>query len=101
MSPAPSLHFELYAKSQFDSYTLEDIRESMLESAYTSSPDWALCSYGNEYVLCALAENEKGHVGEMYVSEPISFTREQTSNAAIFVELYKEYVEPKAMILGK
>lgn len=101
MSPAPSLHFELYAKSQFDSYTLEDIRESMLESAYTSSPDWALCSYGNEYVLCALAENEKGHVGEMYVSEPISFTREQTSDAAIFVELYKEYVEPKAMILGK
>ncbi|MBQ5595089.1 MAG: hypothetical protein IIU78_05210, partial [Alistipes sp.] len=78
-----------------------DIRDSMLEYAYTSSPDWALCSYGNEYVLCALAEDENGFVGEMYVSEPIMFTREQTSNAAIFVELYKEYVTPKALIFRK
>ena len=98
---APSLHFELYTKSQYDSYTHEDIRDSMLEYAYTSSPDWALCSYGNEYVLCALAEDENGFVGEMYVSEPIMFTREQTSNAAIFVELYKEYVTPKALIFRK
>ena len=100
-SAAPSLHFELYAKSQYDSYTHEDIRESMLEYAYTSSPDWALCSYGNEYILCALAEDENGYVGDMYVSEPIMFTREQTSNAAIFVELYKEYVGPKALIFRK
>lgn len=97
-SAAPSLHFELYTKSQYDSYTHEDIRESMLEYAYTSSPDWALCSYGNEYILCALAEDENGFVGDMYVSEPIVFTREQTSDAAIFVELYKEYVTPKALI---
>ena len=43
--------------------------------------------------MCGLAEDENGYVGEMYVSEPISFTSEQTSDAAIFVELYKEYVE--------
>ncbi|MBO5832014.1 MAG: BACON domain-containing protein [Alistipes sp.] len=92
LAPAPTLHFELYAKSQYDSYTHEDIRESLLEYAYTSSPDWALCSYGNEYILCGLAEDENGFVGEMYVSEPIRFTEEQTSDARIFVELYKEYV---------
>ena len=90
---APTLHYELYAKSQYDSYTHEEIRESLLEYAYTSSPDWALCIYGNEYVLCALAEDENGYVGEMFISEPISFTKEQTSDAAIFVELYKEWVE--------
>ena len=93
LMPSPTLHFELYAKSQYDSYTHKEIRESLLEYAYTSSPDWALCSYGNEYVLCGLAEDENGYVGEMYVSEPISFSREQTSDAAIFVELYKEWVE--------
>ena len=92
LAPAPTLHFELYAKSQYDSYTHEDIRESLLEYAYTSSPDWALCSYGNEYILCGLAEDENGFVGEMYVSEPIRFTEEQTSDAHIFVELYQEYV---------
>ena len=101
LSPAPSLHFELYAKSQYDSYTHEDIRESMLEYAYTSSPDWALCMYGNEYILCALAEDENGYVGDMYVSEPIIFTREDTSNAEIFVELYREYTTPNAMIFRK
>ena len=93
LSSAPTLHYELYAKSQYDSYTHEEIRESLLEYAYTSSPDWALCIYGNEYVLCALAEDENGYVGEMFISEPISFTKEQTSDAAIFVELYKEWVE--------
>ncbi len=92
LAAAPTLHFELYAKSQYDSYTHEDIRESLLEYAYTSSPDWALCSYGNEYILCGLAEDENGFVGEMYVSEPIRFTKEQTSDARIFVELYQEYV---------
>jgi hypothetical protein len=91
LTDAPTLHYELYAKSQYDSYTHEEIRESLLEYAYTSSPDWALCSYGNEYVLCGLAEDENGFVGEMYVSEPIMFTKEQTSDAAIFVELYKEW----------
>jgi hypothetical protein len=92
LTPAPTLHYELYAKSQYESYTHEEIRQSMLEYAYTSSPDWALCSYGNEYILCGLAEDENGFVGEMYVSEPIVFTKEQISDAAIFVELYKEYV---------
>lgn len=92
ITPAPTLHYELYAKSQYDSYTHDEIRESLLEYAYTSSPDWALCTYGNEYVLCGLAEDENGYVGEMFVSEPIHFTKEQTSDAAIFVELYKDYV---------
>lgn len=101
LEPSPSLHFELYAKHQYDEYSHEEIRESMLEYAYTSSPDWALCTYGNEYVLCALAEDENGYVGEMYVSEPIRFTSDQTSDAAVFVELYKEYVTPKALIFGK
>ena len=101
LESSPSLHFELYAKHQYDEYSHEEIRESMLEYAYTSSPDWALCTYGNEYVLCALAEDESGYVGEMYVSEPICFTREQTADAALFVELYKEYVTPKALIFGK
>ena len=91
LMPSPTLHFELYTKSQFDSYNLEDIRNSLLEYAYTSSPDWALCTYGNEYVLCGLAEDENGYVGEMYVSDTICFTKEQTSDAAIFVELYKQW----------
>lgn len=95
LDPAPTLHYELYAKSQYDSYTHEDIRNSLLEYAYTSSPDWALCTYDNEYILCGLAEDEHGYVGEMFVSEPITFSSEQTSDAAIFVELYKEYVEPR------
>lgn len=91
LTDAPTLHYELYAKSQYDSYTHEEIRESLLEYAYTSSPDWALCTYGNEYILCGLAEDENGFVGEMFVSEPICFTKEQTSDASIFVELYKEW----------
>ena len=88
---APTLHFELYTKSQYDSYTHEDILESILEYAYTSSPDWALCTYDREYVLCGVAEDENGYVGEMYVSEPISFSREQVGDAQEFVELYKEW----------
>lgn len=92
LTPSSTLHYELYAKSQYDSYTHEEIRASLLEYAYTSSPDWALCNYGNEYVLCGLAEDENGYVGEMFVSEPIMFTKEQTSDAAIFVKLYEEYV---------
>lgn len=92
LTPAPTLHYELYTKEQYDSYTHEDIRQSMLEYAYTSSPDWALCFYGTEYVLCGLAEDENGYVGPMYVSDPILFTKEQVSDAEVFVELYKEYV---------
>ena len=88
---APTLHFELYTKSQYDSYTHEEILESILEYAYTSSPDWALCTYDREYVLCGVAEDENGYVGEMYVSEPISFSREQVGDAQEFVELYKEW----------
>lgn len=91
LMPAPALHFELYAKSQYDSYTHEDILESILEYAYTSSPDWALCTYDREYVLCGVAEDENGYVGEMYISEPISFSREQVGDAQEFVELYKEW----------
>ena len=101
LTTAPSLHFELYAKRQYDSYTHEEIRESMLEYAYTSSPDWALCTYGNEYILCALAEDENGYVGDMYVSEPIKFTHDDISDAEIFVELYREYTTPNAMIFRK
>lgn len=92
LTPSTTLHYELYAKSQYDSYTHEEIRASLLEYAYTSSPDWALCNYGNEYVLCGLAEDENGYVGEMFVSEPIMFTKEQTSDATIFVKLYEDYV---------
>ena len=92
LTPSPTLHYELYAKSQYDSYTHEEICASLLEYAYTSSPDWALCNYGNEYVLCGLAEDENGYVGEMFVSEPIMFTKEQTSDATIFVKLYEDYV---------
>lgn len=92
LTPSPTLHYELYAKSQYDSYTHEEIRASLLEYAYTSSPDWALCNYGNEYVLCGLAEDENGYVGEMFVSEPIMFTKKQTSDATIFVKLYEDYV---------
>ena len=88
---APTLHFELYTKSQYDSYTHEEILESILEYAYTSSPDWALCTYDREYVLCGVAEDENGYVGEMYISEPISFSREQVGDAQEFVELYKEW----------
>jgi hypothetical protein len=43
-------------------------------------------------VLCGLAEDENGYVGPMYVSDPILFTKEQVSDAEVFVELYKEYV---------
>ena len=68
-------------------------RGSKKNTPYAAQMAWALCSYGNEYVLCGLAEDENGYVGEMFVSEPISFSKEQTSNAEIFVELYKEWVD--------
>lgn len=89
--PSPTLHFDVFARSTYEEYGVEAIRESLLEYSYTSSPDWALCSYGNEYVVCGMAEDEAGYVGEMFISEPISFSYEQRSDATIFVELYKEY----------
>ena len=75
-----------------DEYGEDDIRESLLEYSYTSSPDWALCAYGNEYVVCGLAEDENGFVGELFISEPIKYTEANTSAAEEFVELYGDYV---------
>lgn len=90
--PSPTLHFDIFPRSVVEEHGLEAIRESLLDYSYTSSPDWALCTYGNEYVVCGLAEDSAGYVGEMYVSEPVIFSREQTSDASEFVELYKDYV---------
>jgi hypothetical protein len=39
-----------------------------------------------------MAEDENGFVGEMFISEPISFERTDVGDASIFVELYKEWV---------
>ena len=92
LTPSPALHFDIFRKDIVEEYDIEDIKQSLLEYSYTSSPDWGLCSYGNEYVICGFAEDESGYIGELYISEPISFTREQTEDAAIFIELYKEYI---------
>lgn len=92
-SPSPALHFDIFRSNVLEEYSEAEIRESLLEYSYSSSPDWALCSYGNEYVICALAEDENGYVGELYISEPISFDRGDVSDARDFVELYKDYVE--------
>lgn len=90
-TPSPTLHFDIYPAYYVDEYSEEDIRESLLEYSYTSSPDWALCTYGNEYVVCGLAEDENGYVGRLYISEPMSFTKDDTASAEEFVELYKEW----------
>jgi hypothetical protein len=90
--PAPALHFDIFRSDVVEEYTLEEIRESLLEYSYTSTPDWALCSYGNEYVVCGLAEDENGYVGEMFISEPVRFERSDVGDASDFVELYKDYV---------
>lgn len=90
--PSPALHFDIFSKSAFDEYGLETIREMLLEYSYSTSPDWTTCYYGNEYVVCGMAEDADGFVGEMYVSEPISFTKEDVGDAAVFVDLYKDYV---------
>lgn len=90
--PSPSLHFDIFPSYLLEEYGLEEIRESLLEYSYTSSPDWALCTYGNEYVVCGLAEDTSGYIGEMYISEPISFKYEERGDAQEFVELYKDYV---------
>ena len=89
---SPTLHFDIFPAYYVDEYGVEAIRESLLEYSYTSSPDWALCTYGNEYVVCGLAEDENGYIGELYISEPMSFTKADTSDAEEFVELYKDYV---------
>ena len=91
--PSPSLHFDIFRSDVLEEYSESEIRQSLLDYSYTSSPDWALCTYDNEYVICALAEDENGYVGEMFISEPISFGRADVGDAAIFVELYKEWVE--------
>ncbi len=96
-TPSPSLHFDIFNSSILEEYTEAEIRQSLLEYSYTSSPDWALCTYGNEYVICGLAEDEDGYVGELFISEPIRFERSDVGDAAIFVELYSDYVTPKLL----
>lgn len=98
--PSPTLHFDIFPAYYIDEYSAEDIRESLLEYAYTTSPDWALCTYGNEYVVCGLAEDESGYVGELYISEPMTFTKGDTANAADFVALYSDYVPQKSRKSG-
>ncbi len=95
--PSPSLHFDIFRSDVVEEYSEDEIRQSLLEYSYSSSPDWALCTYGNEYVVCGLAEDEDGYVGELYISEPISFERTDVDDASIFVELYSDYVTPKAL----
>lgn len=90
--PSPALHFDIFRSDVMQEYTEDEIREGLLEYSYSSSPDWALCTYGNEYVVCGLAEDENGYVGELFISEPIRFERADVSDAAIFVELYSDYV---------
>ena len=90
---SPTLLFDISPKSVYEEYGDEVIRESLLEYSYTSSPDWALCTYGNEYVVCGLAEDESGFIGEMFVSEPIVFSYEDRSAAEEFVELYEDYTK--------
>lgn len=90
--PATALHFDIFPLSLYEEYGDEAVRESLLEYSYTSSPDWALCNYDNEYVVCGLAEDESGYVGELFVSDILSFAKGQTSDAEEFVELYKDYV---------
>ena len=91
-TPAPALHFDIFRSDVMEEYTEDEIREGLLEYSYSSSPDWALCTYGNEYVICGLAEDENGYVGELFVSQPIRFERSDVGDAAIFVELYSDYV---------
>ena len=95
--PSPSLHFDIFRSDVMEEYSMDEIRQSLLEYSYTSSPDWALCTYGNEYVVCGLAEDENGYVGELYISEPIRFECTDVGDAADFVELYSDYVMPKAL----
>jgi hypothetical protein len=89
--PSPALHFDIFRSDVMEEYTEDEIREGLLEYSYSSSPDWALCTYGNEYVVCGLAEDENGYVGELFISEPIRFERTDVGDAAIFVELYSDY----------
>ena len=91
--PSPALHFDIFRRDIIEEYGVEAIRASLLEYSYSSSPDWALCTYGNEYIVCGLAEDANGYVGELFMSDIITFNKEQTADAALFVELYKEYVD--------
>lgn len=92
-NPSPALHFDIFSSDVVKEYSEAEIRQSLLEYSYSSSPDWALCSYGNEYVICGLAEDENGYVGQMFISEPISFGKGDVRDAREFVELYREYVD--------
>ena len=96
-TPSPSLHFDIFRSDVVKEYSEAEIRESLLDYAYTSTPDWALCTYGNEYVVCALAEDENGYVGDLFISEPICFERTDVADAADFVSLYSDYVTRKGL----
>ena len=91
-APSPSLHFDIFRSDVLEEYSHKEICESLLDYSYTSSPDWALCTYVNEYIICGLAEDENGYVGELFISEPIRFERSDVGDAATFVELYSDYV---------
>lgn len=100
LKPSPALHFDIFLANTLDEYGEEAIIESLLEYAYTSSPDWSLCSYGNEYIVCGLAEDEDGYIGKLFISEPQTFTKTDTSAAEEFVELYREYVPQRSHMCG-
>ena len=100
LKPSPALHFDIFPADTLDEYGEEAIVESLLEYAYTSSPDWSLCSYGNEYIVCGLAEDEDGYIGKLFISEPQTFTKADTSAAEEFVELYREYVPQRSHMRG-
>lgn len=91
--PTHRVHFSLYVAAQVEEFGLEAVRADLLDYSYTSMFDWALCNYDTEYIICGLAEDEEGNVGEMYVSEPITIRRGETGDAKEFVERYADYTD--------
>ena len=91
--PTHRVHFSLYNAAQVEEYGLDAVRADLLDYSYTSTFDWALCTYGTEYIICGLAEDEHGNVGEMYVSDIITIEPGQTGDAREFVERYADYTD--------
>lgn len=91
--PTERVYFDIFSASSFEENGEKWVRESLLDYSYHSLFDWALCIYDNRYVICGLAEDSNGNVGEMFISEYISFAEGETGDAAEFVERYKEYTE--------
>lgn len=89
--PTERVYFDIIPLSRVEEYGEKYIREMLFEGSYHSLFDWAICMYGNEYVVCGLAEDEHGYVGELFISEPISYTPDTVGDAAEFVDKYKEY----------